>query len=123
MPGEIRITGEARTPQSVSNERDTGCVRAVFVTREIPAEERLNAECRQKCRFDEGTFQPDGVLLGKIAVRPAGDKCSYGFEWCLRFFPVHVVGSEYELIRFEGRLIPKADQSIVMRIGQAAEKN
>src|SRR2546425_11631370 len=37
--------------------------------------------------------------------------------------PIHVIRTEHELIRFEGRFITKADQLLVMRIGKAPEEN
>ena len=70
----MAVTGKAGTPQSVGNQRDARGVWPVFFAGEIPAKERLDAECRQEGRFDQRTLQAHGVLLGEIAIRPAGDK-------------------------------------------------
>jgi hypothetical protein len=81
----------------------------------------LNFERRQECRLDERTFQPDGVLLGEITIRSAGDEGSHGRKRSLRFLPINLIRSEHELNRFERRFVPKADQPIVVRIGKAPE--
>src|SRR6266436_496258 len=121
--GKIAIAREARTPQSVGNKRDARRVRPVFLAGEIPAEEWLNFERRQKCRFDKRALQSHRVLLGEVTIRPAGDKGCYRQKRSLPFLPIHVIRTEHELIRLEGRFITKADQLFVMRIGKAPEEN
>ena len=123
VTGKVTIAGEAGTPQSIRDERDTRCVRPVFVACEIPPKEGLNPKRRQECGFNERALQTDGVPFGEIAIGSARHKGCNGLERSLRFLPVHVIRTEHELIRFERRFIAKADQAFVVGIRQAAEQN
>ena len=119
----MRIAGEARAPESIREESDARTVGPVFFAREIPAEDGLNAERRQKRSVRLTATQPHGILFGQVTIHAAGLDRGDCFKGSLSRAPIHIVRTQHELLRIEWRHDSKRNQAFILWVGQVAEQD
>src|SRR5450631_4077791 len=106
----------------MGNERDLGYVGQIFVGREISPQNGSDAEGRKEILRQHGTLQVNGIGLGQIAFIDALLK-GEGGKRLLIVSPFVKEAAEHELLPFERLHQSDRYQPIVLRVGQAAEKN
>ena len=106
----------------MGDERDLGYVGQIFVGRKIPPQDGSDTEGRQEILRHCCTLQVNGIGLGQIAFVDASLE-GEGGKRLLIVSPLVKESAERELLPRKRLHQSDRNQPIVVRVGQAAEKN